>query len=195
MHLSKMAEDMIIYSSKEFGYLTLADAFSTGSSLMPQKKNADSLELIRGKSGRLFGQMSGLMMSIKGLPSCYNKDLQEDKEPLFDNISTTKALLTIAEGVVSTVKLHPDKMRSALNTEMLATDVAYYCVRKGVPFRKAHHIAGEVVQLAEDQNCEMHDLSLESLRTVFDFDDDVSDIWDYEAAVLEQAKTLQELLG
>ena len=105
IHMSRLAEDLIIYSTAEFGFVTLSDAYSTGSSIMPQKKNPDSLELLRGKSGRVFGQMSGFMMSLKGVPSTYNKDLQEDKEPLFDCVDTVSAALRIAEGVIATLNV------------------------------------------------------------------------------------------
>lgn len=132
IHMSRMAEDLIIYSTAEFGFVTLSDAYSTGSSIMPQKKNPDSLELLRGKSGRTFGQMAGFMMSLKGVPSTYNKDLQEDKEPLFDCVDTVGAALQIAEGVIGTLSIHPDKMKAALTMDMLATDIADYLVRKGV---------------------------------------------------------------
>ena len=122
LHISRCAEDLIIYSSREFGFVTLADAYSTGSSLMPQKKNPDSLELLRGKAGRVFGDMSGLLMTLKGLPSTYNKDLQEDKEPLFDAMETLAGALPIAAGVLATLTVNREKMTQALVPEMLATD-------------------------------------------------------------------------
>jgi len=132
VHISKLAEDLIIYSTAEFGFVQLSDAYSTGSSIMPQKKNPDSLELLRGKSGRLFGQMAGFMMTLKGIPSTYNKDLQEDKEPLFDAVDSISRSLQIATGVISTMEIFPEKMRAALTPDMLATDLADYLVRKGV---------------------------------------------------------------
>lgn len=155
-HMSRWAEDLIIYSSAEFGYVSLADAYSTGSSLMPQKKNSDSLELLRGKSGRVFGQLTGFMMTLKGLPSTYNKDLQEDKEPLFDCVETAQNSLQIATGVVSTLSVNPSKMRAALTTDMLATDLADYLVRKGVPFRETHHISGRAVAMTESKVCSIN---------------------------------------
>ncbi|KOS16559.1 argininosuccinate lyase [Malassezia pachydermatis] len=184
VHASKIAEDLIIYSSSEFGFVQLSDAYSTGSSIMPQKKNPDSLELLRGKSGRLFGHMSGFMMSIKGIPSTYNKDMQEDKEPLFDAVDTTKACLQILTGVLSTMSINAPKMRAALTTDMLATDLADYLVRKGIPFRETHHISGSAVKMAEDRKCELSDLSLADLRTLHPaFDEDVTLVWDPEQSV------------
>ncbi|KAJ5153029.1 Argininosuccinate lyase [Penicillium canariense] len=184
LKISRWAEDLIIYSSLEFGFVRLSDAYSTGSSLMPQKKNADSLELLRGKSGRAFGQMAGLMMTIKGLPTTYNKDLQESIEPLLDHIKTVSDSIQIATGVLSTLTTFPEKMTAALAPEMLATEIADYLVRKGVPFREGHHISGRVVQLAEQTNVPMDTLSLEQLKTVdARFDTDVQACLDYERAV------------
>ena len=184
VHVSKMAEDLIIYSSSEFGFVVLRDAYSTGSSIMPQKKNPDSLELLRGKSGRLYGHLCGFMMSLKGIPSTYNKDLQEDKEPLFDAVDTTKACLQILTGVLSTMTVHADKMRAALTPDMLATDLADYLVRKGIPFRETHHISGSAVKMAEDRHCELTDLTLDDLRTLHPaFDTDIALVWDMEQSV------------
>ena len=184
MHVSRWAEDLIIYSSREFGFVTLADAYSTGSSLMPQKKNPDSLELLRGKSGRVFGNMSGLLMTLKGLPSTYNKDLQEDKEPLFDAIDTLNRALPIAAGALATLTVNRENMTRALVPDMLATDLAEYLVRKGVPFRETHHVAGAAVALAESQGSELTDLSLTELRTLHPaFEQDVADVWSYERSV------------
>nr|XP_057943504.1 argininosuccinate lyase isoform X3 [Doryrhamphus excisus] len=134
-HLSKMAEDLLLYSTKEFSFVTLSDAYSTGSSLMPQKKNADSLELIRSKAGRVFGRCAGFMMTLKGLPSSYNKDLQEDKEAMFDCYDSVHAVLQVTTGVISTLKINASVMEAALSADMLATDLAYYLVRKGVRCR------------------------------------------------------------
>jgi argininosuccinate lyase len=184
LHLSRFAEDLIIYSSREFGFVTLADAYSTGSSLMPQKKNPDALELLRGKSGRVMGQMTGLMTLLKGLPTAYNKDLQEDKEPLFDAFKSLNASLQIACGVLATLTVHPAPMRAALSPEMLATDLAEYLVRKGVPFRDAHHVAGAAVRMAEVQGVALPDLPREDLQTLHKaFDDDVAEVWSFEASV------------
>ncbi|TFK54990.1 argininosuccinate lyase [Heliocybe sulcata] len=184
VHLSRMAEDLIIYSTAEFGFVTLSDAYSTGSSMMPQKKNPDSLELLRGKSGRVFGNMSGFLMTLKGLPSTYNKDLQEDKEPLFDSVATISASLKIAEGVVSTMTVHGDKMRKALTMDVLATDLADYLVRKGIPFRETHHVSGRAVALAEARQCQLNELTLEDYKNLNSkFEEDVEKVFDFEASV------------
>ncbi|OCF55581.1 argininosuccinate lyase [Kwoniella mangroviensis CBS 10435] len=184
IHMSRMAEDLIIYSSAEFGFVQLSDAYSTGSSIMPQKKNPDSLELLRGKSGRTFGQMAGFMMSLKGVPSTYNKDLQEDKEPLFDAVDTVSAALRIAEGVIATLTINPTKMSQALTMDMLATDIADYLVRKGVPFRETHHISGRSVALAEQQKIQISDLTMEQWKELSEhFTDDVMDVFDFENSV------------
>ncbi|KAF8902029.1 putative argininosuccinate lyase [Gymnopilus junonius] len=173
-HMSKMAEDLIIYSTAEFGFITLSDAYSTGSSMMPQKKNPDSLELLRGKSGRLFGNMAGFMMTLKGLPSTYNKDLQEDKEPLFDTVDNLSACLRIAEGVISTLEVHGNKMRAALTMDVLATDLADYLVRKGIPFRETHHVSGRAVALAEARQCQINELTLADFKSLHEeFSEDV----------------------
>ncbi|KAJ3016066.1 hypothetical protein HKX48_004244 [Thoreauomyces humboldtii] len=184
VHLSKFSEDLIVYGTSEFGFVTLADAYSTGSSLMPQKKNPDSLELIRGKTGRTFGDLAGFMMTLKGLPSTYNKDLQEDKEPMFDAVDTVAACLQIATGTLSTLTIHPERMEASLSNDMLATDVAEYLVRKGVPFRETHHIAGRAVRLAESRTVEMSALSVADLKTLHPlFDEDAVQIWDYRASI------------
>lgn len=150
---------------------------------MPQKKNPDSLELLRGKSGRVFGQMSGFLMTLKGIPSTYNKDLQEDKEPLFDAVSTVSNSLKIATGVVSTLTIFPQKMRAALTPDMLATDLAEYLVRKGVPFRQTHHISGEAVRLSEERGCQLTDLTLKDLQTLSPlFTEDVMDVWSFDTS-------------
>lgn len=184
-HISRFSEDLIIYSTGEFGFVKLADAYSTGSSLMPQKKNPDSLELLRGKSGRVFGSLSGFLMSIKSIPSTYNKDMQEDKEPLFDALTTVEHSVLIATGVISTLAINKDKMREALTMDMLATDLADYLVRKGVPFRETHHISGECVRVAEDLKLSGIDkLSLEQFKKIDErFGDDVTDVFDFEVSV------------
>jgi argininosuccinate lyase len=184
MHLSRWAEDLIIYSSGEFSFVRLADAYSTGSSIMPQKKNPDSLELLRGKSGRAFGQMTGLMMSIKGIPSTYNKDLQESVEPLLDHVKTVGDSLQIATGVISTLAIDAQNMLKSLSPDMLATDLAEYLVRKGVPFRETHHISGQVVALAEKEGRPMDQLSFAQLQGVDKrFGKDVMGVFDYQKSV------------
>ncbi|EIW85041.1 argininosuccinate lyase [Coniophora puteana RWD-64-598 SS2] len=183
-HMSRLSEDLIIYSTAEFGFVTLSDAYSTGSSIMPQKKNPDSLELLRGKSGRIFGNMAGFVMTLKGLPSTYNKDLQEDKEPLFDTVDNISKSLQIAEGVIATMKVHSDKMRQALTMDVLATDLAEYLVRKGVPFRETHHISGRAVALAESQKCQLNELTAEDFKKLHDrFSEDVVQVFDFERSV------------
>ncbi len=131
VHLSKLAEDIILYSNPAFGFITLNDRYSTGSSLMPQKRNPDPMELARGKAGRLIGNLTGFLTTLKGLPSTYNKDLQEDKEALFDSVDTLKLILPVVTAIIRTLKLNPDKMRAALDPDMLATDLADYLVAKG----------------------------------------------------------------
>ncbi|EME84448.1 uncharacterized protein MYCFIDRAFT_187453 [Pseudocercospora fijiensis CIRAD86] len=183
-HLSRWAEDLIIYSTGEFAFIKLADTYSTGSSLMPQKKNPDSLELIRGKSGRAFGHMTGLMMSVKGIPSTYNKDLQESVEPLLDHIKTVGDSVQIATGVLSTLSIYPENMLKSLSPDMLATDLADYLVRKGVPFRETHHISGRVVALAESEGKPMDTLTFEQLKGVDGrFEKDVLGVFDYQKSV------------
>ncbi|XP_015229356.1 PREDICTED: argininosuccinate lyase [Cyprinodon variegatus] len=183
-HLSKMAEDLMLYSTKEYSFITLSDAYSTGSSLMPQKKNADSLELIRSKAGRVFGRCAGFMMTLKGLPSTYNKDLQEDKEAMFDCYDTVHAVLQVATGVMSTLKINQNVMEAALSPDMLATDLAYYLVRKGVPFREAHGLSGKAVFTAESKNVSLNQLTEADLVAVSPlFGSDVSAVWDYRSSV------------
>ncbi|KAJ6547452.1 putative argininosuccinate lyase [Mycena capillaripes] len=183
-HISRMAEDLIIYSTAEFGFVTLSDAYSTGSSIMPQKKNPDSLELLRGKSGRVFGNMAGFVMTLKGLPSTYNKDLQEDKEPLFDTVDNISASLKIAEGVIATMNVHADKMHKALTMDVLATDLADYLVRKGIPFRETHHVSGRAVALAESRKCQLNELTLEDFKSLNEnFSQDIHGVFNFEASV------------
>ncbi|KAM7312209.1 argininosuccinate lyase isoform X1 [Ixodes scapularis] len=190
VHLSKWAEDLIIYSSTEFGYVTIDDAFSTGSSLMPQKKNPDGLELIRGKTGRISGHLVGFLMVLKGLPSTYNKDFQEDKEAIFDAHDTLTALLKIATGNLETLEVHESACVSGLSPEMLATDVAYYLVRKGMPFRDAHCAAGKLVALAERNNVPMHQVSIQEAKSITNiFDEDLANVWNYEHAVEQYSAT------
>lgn len=156
---------------------------------MPQKRNADPMELARGKAGRLLGNLTGFMTSLKGLPSGYNKDLQEDKESIFDSFDTLRTLLPVVIGVVHTLQLNPEVMQAALSEEMLATDLADYLVRKGIPFRDAHHIAGAVVKKADETQTKLSQLSLETLREISDtFEADVSDVFDFRAAVAHKSQ-------
>jgi argininosuccinate lyase len=146
IHLSRLAEDLIIYSSQEFGFVEIDDAYATGSSIMPQKKNADSMELVRGKTGRVVGSLTGLLTTLKGTPSTYNKDFQEDKEPLFDTVDTLNMTLPITAGVITTLTVNESRIYDKMDSTMLATEVADYLAHKGMPFREAHHLAGQIVQ-------------------------------------------------
>ncbi len=166
VHLSRLAEDLILWSSAEFGFVELDEAYATGSSLMPQKRNPDSLELLRGKAGRLVGHLTGLLTTLKGLPTGYNKDLQEDKEPLFDAIDTLSLALPVAAGVIRTLKIHPERMRQALDDGLLATDLADYLVRRGVPFRQSHHLVGQAVRRAETLGVSLRALPLEEYQAI-----------------------------
>ncbi|MCL2787243.1 MAG: argininosuccinate lyase [Micrococcales bacterium] len=157
--LSRLAEEIIVWNTREFAYLTLDDAFATGSSIMPQKKNPDIAELARGKSGRLIGDLTGLLATLKGLPLAYNRDLQEDKEPVFDAVDTLGLLLPALTGLVATAVFHTDRMaEQAPLGHALATDLAEWLVRQHVPFREAHEIAGQAVRLAESRACDLKDL-------------------------------------
>jgi len=180
IHLSRLAEDMILYSTSEFGFVTLDDAYATGSSLMPQKKNPDSLELARGKAGRLLGDLVALLTVLKGLPSAYDKDLQEDKEPLFDAADTLELALPVVAGAIATARFHRERMRAAFEDAMLATDVADYLVERGVPFREAHHAVGALVREAESRGVALSALPIDAYRAVHAaFGDDVLAVFDF----------------
>jgi argininosuccinate lyase len=167
VHLSRLGEEVILWSSREFSWATLHDEWSTGSSIMPQKKNPDVAELIRGKSGRLIGDLTGLLATLKGLPFAYNRDLQEDKEPVFDAVDQLLLVLPAVTGMVSTLEFDVDRMAaSAPEGFALATDIAEWLVRKGVAFRDAHEIAGACVRVAEGRDLELWDLSDEDLREI-----------------------------
>nr|XP_009674214.1 PREDICTED: argininosuccinate lyase-like [Struthio camelus australis] len=271
-HLSRLAEDLIIYSTSEFGLLTLSDAFtlytlkdmdasstscllippleqfwgkrpffflfgtqlwagpygsstqdskyegsalgitfvfSASSSLMPQKKNPNSLELIRSKTGRVFGRCASILMVLKGLPSTYNKDLQEDKEAVFDVVDTLTAVLQVATGVISTLQINKENMEKALTPEMLSTDLALYLVRKGMPFRQAHIASGKAIHLAETKGITINNLTLEDLKSISPlFGSDVSQVFSFinsveqytaaggtaKSSVTAQIEQLRELL-
>jgi argininosuccinate lyase len=210
VHLSRFAEDLILYASAEFGYVEMSDAYSTGSSLMPQKKNPDACELLRGKASRTTGSLMTLLMTMKGLPSTYNKDLQEDKEPLFDAMDTLSGTLPIACGVLSTLKPKAAAMRARLDPSMLATDLADFLVRKGVPFRETHHVAGAAVRMAENAGKALTALTVTELKTLHPaFTNEVEAVWSFEAstesrdseggtskrAVLAQVASLKAWLG
>ncbi|HIZ99000.1 MAG TPA: argininosuccinate lyase [Candidatus Janibacter merdipullorum] len=165
--ISRLAEEVILWATKEFSFITLDDAFSTGSSIMPQKKNPDVAELARGKAGRLVGDLAGLMTTLKALPLAYNRDLQEDKEPVFDAVDTLELLLPAFSGMVATLTYHGDRMAAlAPQGFSLATDIAEWLVREGVPFRIAHEVAGACVRECEDREIELWDLTDEDLARI-----------------------------
>lgn len=167
VHLSRLAEDIILYATSEFGFFELGDAVATGSSLMPQKKNPDSMELVRGKAGRVFGRSLSLLTMLKGLPLAYNKDMQEDKEAVFDAFDTTEACLEVATLVLRNVELREDRSRAAASQGMMnATELADYLVRKGMPFREAHETVGRIVMRAIERGLELQELSLDELRSL-----------------------------
>ncbi|RYZ79738.1 MAG: argininosuccinate lyase, partial [Proteobacteria bacterium] len=173
MHLSRLSEDLILYCSDEFRFVRMGDQVSTGSSLMPQKKNPDALELIRGKTGRTYGNLMALLSVMKGLPSCYNKDMQEDKESLFDSMDTWSISLRVMKLVLDTMTLHPETMlREAHKGYMNATDLADYYVGKGMPFREAHHVVGEIVQHAIKKGQTLGELALEEYKLFYPGTDD-----------------------
>jgi len=166
VHLSRLSEEIILWSSQEFRFITLSDSFSTGSSIMPQKKNPDAAELTRGKCGRVFGSLVSILTLMKGLPLAYNRDMQEDKEPLFDAIDTLSACLSIYCQMLPEMQINEDQMQTACKTGHLdATDLADYLVNKGLPFREAHHLSGKIVQTAILQGKEICDMSLAELST------------------------------
>jgi argininosuccinate lyase len=184
VHLSRLGEDLVLYSSAEFGFVTMDDAYATGSSIMPQKKNPDAMELARGKAGRMIGGLVTLLTVLKGLPSSYDKDLQEDKEPLFDTVDTLDALLPVVAGVIRTMRVNADKMRAALDAAMLATDLADYLVRRAVPFRDAHRLVGAAVKIAEARRVALADLSLDEYQKIApEFGADVKAIFDFARSV------------
>ena len=211
VHLSRIGEEVILMASREFAWAQLDDAWSTGSSIMPQKKNPDIAELARGKSGRLIGNLTGLLATLKGLPFGYNRDLQEDKEPVFDTVEQLLVLLPAMTGMIKTLKFNTELMtQSAPAGFALATDIAEWLVREGVPFRNAHEIAGACVQVAEERDCELWDLTDEELSRISShLNSQVRDVLNIEGAlnsrdafggtaparVREQLQVLLELIG
>jgi argininosuccinate lyase len=165
MHLSRLGADLTLWATAEFGFVEFSDAFATGSSIMPQKKNPDVAELIRGKAGRLYGNLQAVLVTMKGLPLTYNSDMQEDKEPLFDTVDTLEAVLRVVPPMLATLRFDVERMRELAGTQYsTATDLADYLVRKGLPFRDAHEIVGRVVRHALDQRKELGALSLNELQ-------------------------------
>ncbi len=173
VHLSKLSEQMVLFTTTEFGFFELADAFSTGSSLMPQKKNPDLFELARGKAGALIGLLTGMLSTLKGLPSTYDKDLQEDKAPVFAAADTLTLILPVLAGALQTMTIKPEKMSSAIDAAMLATDAADYLVRKGIPFREAHAAVGRAVRLAAGRGIGLEALTLADWQACGPFDSGV----------------------
>lgn len=185
MHLSRLCEEIIIWANPQFGFVRLPDAYSTGSSIMPQKKNPDVAELMRGKTGRVYGDLVGLLTLMKGLPLAYNRDMQEDKEPFLDTHDTVSPSLAIMAGMLSELGFNAERMRRALKAGFLnATELADYLAAKGVPFRQAHHITGAAVAFAEERGIGLEDMNIEDLRRFSaDIGEDVFTVLDYDNAV------------
>jgi argininosuccinate lyase len=192
LHLSRWAEEMILFSSQEYSFLGLPEAYSTGSSAMPQKKNPDLLELVRGKSGRILGNAMALMVAIKGLPLAYNKDLQETQEPLFDSSDTLLQMLPLVTGWMRAVELHKERMLQATQSGFMnAWAAATYLVNRGVPSRLAHEKVGKAVQTCIERGCELQDLSIEELREISPaFDQDF-----YESLKLASVLAVHDVAG
>jgi argininosuccinate lyase len=192
VHLSRLAEDIILYATNEFGFFELGDAIATGSSLMPQKKNPDSMELVRGKAGRVFGDLLALLTTLKGLPLAYNKDMQEDKEAVFDAFDTTTSSLRVTATVLQNVSINKERTLTAASSGyMNATELADYLVRKGMPFREAHEMVGKIVMRAIDSGKELHELSLDEFYLISGLiKEDV-----YEALSLESTLNSKAQIG
>jgi argininosuccinate lyase len=189
MHLSRLAADLTLWATAEFGFVEFSDAFATGSSIMPQKKNPDVAELTRGKSGRLYGNLVAVLTTMKGLPLAYNSDMQEDKEPLFDSVDTLAAMLDVLPPMLGTLRFRADRMRAAAGADFsTATDLADYLVRKGLPFREAHDIVGRVVRLALDRGVTLEALALDDLTPLSPlFEADVVDAVSVDASLRARA--------
>ena len=175
-HLSRLAEDLILYGSSEFGFVQFGDRFTSGSSMMPQKRNPDALELARGSAARMLGDLTTLLATLKGLPSSYNKDLQDDKRVVFDAVDTLLLVLPAVAGALAESTFRSDRMRAALSTTMMATDLADYLVRKGATFREAHGAVGHLVRACEERGAELHTLPFADIVAAHPaFEDDVFD--------------------
>jgi len=184
MHLSRLGEDLVLFSSTEFGFVRLSDGFSTGSSLMPQKRNPDAAELARGKAGRLAGNLQAILTLLKGLPTGYNRDLQEDKVPLFDTVDTLLLTVPAMAGAVASAAFRPERMLAAMDSQLLATDLADYLVRCGVPFRESHEVVGRLVRRAEDDGVPLAELPASVFHQEHRaFADDVYDVFDWLRSV------------
>ncbi len=190
-HLSRVAEDIILWSSKEFSFVSLPDAYTTGSSLMPQKKNPDSLELIRGKAARIMGHANSLLILVKGLPLTYNRDLQEDKPPVFEAFDMTVDCLLVLEGTLAGMTVNTDACRDAVSDPLLlATDLVDYLVLKGVPFRDAHHVVGALVALSEKSVCPLNGIPLDEAQKICDkIEADWTDCFNVEKALVNRENT------
>ena len=181
VHMSRLSEDLVLFSSSGFGFVRLSDGFSTGSSLMPQKRNPDVAELARGKSGRLHGNLVTLLTLLKGLPTGYNRDLQEDKEALFDTCNTLGITVPALAGGIKTAEFVAENLESAIDTQLFATDLADYLVKKGVPFRETHGVVGRLVRLAEEEGLPLSELSIDTLQNEHEaFEEDVVGVFDWE---------------
>ena len=191
MHLSRFSEEIILWSSADFSFIELSDSFCTGSSIMPQKKNPDVPELIRGKSGRIYGNLMSILTLMKSLPLAYNKDMQEDKEPLFDSIDNVKGCLKIFADMISEMKVRPERMREAASRGFsTATDIADYLVRRGIPFREAHEVVGKTVRYCIEHGKDLPALSLEEYRSFSpNIDADIYDFVTLEASVNARSAT------
>ncbi|CBZ04570.1 argininosuccinate lyase [Clostridium botulinum H04402 065] len=185
MHLSRLSEELILWSSSEFRFIQIGDAYSTGSSIMPQKKNPDGAELIRGKTGRVYGDLISILTVMKSLPLAYNKDMQEDKEPFFDAKDTVISCLKVMEGIISTLKVNKENLMKSVKKGFLnATEAADYLVNKGMAFRDAHKVIGEIVIYCEDKNAAIEDLSLEELKQFSDlFYEEIYEFIDYRNSI------------
>jgi len=184
VHLSRMAEQLILFSTDEFGFVELDESFTTGSSLMPHKRNPDPLELTRGKTGRLIGHLAGLLSTLKGLPSAYDKDLQEDKEPVFDAMETLMGAVPVVTGVVRTMRVNRDRMAAAIAPESFAVDLADYLVARGLPFRQAHAAVGKAVRLAESRGVGLNALAPDDWASANSlFEGDVVSLFDVHAVL------------
>jgi argininosuccinate lyase len=180
MHLARLSEDLILWSTSEFGFIELSDAFSTGSSLMPQKKNPDMAELTRAKTGRLYGNLFSILVTLKGLPSSYNRDLQEDKHALFDSADTVRAALEMFSAMLPGIKVHRERMETAAaDPSLLATDLAEYLVKRGVPFRKAHELVGKLVAECATKKRRLDQVSIDELKKTSPvFESDFANVFD-----------------
>ncbi len=184
VHLSRMCEDLVLFSSTEFGFLRLSDGFSTGSSLMPQKRNPDVAELVRGKTGRLVGNLMSLLTLLKGLPTGYNRDLQEDKYSLFDSSDTLSVALPAMKGAIEEAEFMKENIEKTLNSQLYATDLADYLVRKGIPFREAHEIIGKIVSTSEEKNVSLDEMVIEDIQAIDDrFDPNVFEVFSWDRSV------------